>query len=1085
MVRDQFAQAFGPSVQIGEIHASFFPPQLELIDVFLKDNSSPDPFFHASRLRIDLTIFSFLQEHMESEGLLIEEPSIHILRNKDGSWNFPQAWTSREKGVSVIGAWLSPFKLTVVDGEIMVIDVFEREYPKSLAMKGIQLHMSNPQATSPMDFSLSARFVDHESESPIAVYGSIDQFSQLLNWFKNPMAPLPGLALQGRGQLSRSEIVEFAKFLEWEALLFEIQGDLELQGKVRLGPGKNGYQVVLSEVAIETEALSVKGDANFSGLFEAEPPTIFINWSSTPINLATILEVVPVHSLPTELVDAIGNNIVGGKIEVLSATLSGSLREELGLSLVGDIRVADGRFDLGEEWGVATQIEGLVKVEPDQIRLLDLQGNYDSIPVTSGTGVIEFRNSGPWLVTELQGDVPVVKLLDILKKVFDWGPPHSMAALRGLEGSGPMRIHFAGPLQDPKKIRFQDAFYVPQAVSLMMPGLKKPLTGVTGNLSFSTTQVTFEQIRALWRNSEIGVHGAIRFADGKYFDDIQIQGRLQGEDALNWLGTGNPGKEWILAGPLQFEGMLSGSLHTPRVALTLNGNRVKIAVPHVLEKPVGIDGTLNLEFQVTGGNRVSFDRLGFSLPNLQASGKGVFPLLPSGPLSASFVLEPVTISKLPPGVSILGNAVSAGTLEISLHVDGQGKDWRRWKKNGWVALTNGRLEIAGIQAPLTQTLVRLKLQNHEMAIKRFEWQMGDSQARIEGVIHAWETQPVVKFSAFGEQFDLDLLIPKGSRSPVRTFLEQVAASMRVSGNLAFDGAFYKDLQFPKLTGQLQIHKEVLAIEELVGKLEKGDLKGRFLVHLPLGHPASMKTWISLAEVPLDVLERSFLKGDVLNERMLTGTLSLEGMIEGNGKTNDGILASLHGNLNCLIRDGRIQRGTIVPKILSLLNLPTLLQGRVDLEKDGYPFDTQSATIVVTKGVFTSQNIVMNGPILKMTAAGTYDAVKDELNLVAAASPFGPYFDLLKKVSLFRLLLEGDETGIEMALFEVKGPLQDPQVQALPIESFASGLTGFAKLAFRVLKNTVMLPTNILFPKGDPKLQKTESQKTRDSPKDSQ
>ena len=116
-----------------------------------------------------------------------------------------------------------------------------------------------------------------------------------------------------------------------------------------------------------------------------------------------------------------------------------------------------------------------------------------------------------------------------------------------------MRVHFAGPLQNPETIRFQDATYFPQAVSFYVPGLTKPLTRVSGSLTFSTTQVKFEQIRALWRQSELGVHGAIQLQDRKYYDDIQIQGRLQGEDAFDWLGPQKSSNELFVRGPMLFD----------------------------------------------------------------------------------------------------------------------------------------------------------------------------------------------------------------------------------------------------------------------------------------------------------------------------------------------------------------------------------------------------------------------------------------------------------------------------------------------------------------------------------------------------
>jgi hypothetical protein len=44
-------------------------------------------------------------------------------------------------------------------------------------------------------------------------------------------------------------------------------------------------------------------------------------------------------------------------------------------------------------------------------------------------------------------------------------------------------------------------------------------------------------------------------------------------------------------------------------------------------------------------------------------------------------------------------------------------------------------------------------------------------------------------------------------------------------------------------------------------------------------------------------------------------------------------------------------------------------------------------------------------------------------------------------------------------------MKDPQVNYLSIRSFATGLTGLAQLAFDVLKNTIMLPKDLISPES--------------------
>lgn len=107
--------------------------------------------------------------------------------------------------------------------------------------------------------------------------------------------------------------------------------------------------------------------------------------------------------------------------------------------------------------------------------------------------------------------------------------------------------------------------------------------------------------------------------------------------------------------------------------------------------------------------------------------------------------------------------------------------------------------------------------------------------------------------------------------------------------------------------------------------------------------------------------------------------------------------------------------------------------------------------------------MFDSPVLKISGAGRYDLVADQLDLSMAASLLGSYSKFLKGIPLFGKLLKGDRPGLGTALFEVRGSLRDPKVRYLPIESFAKGLTGYPRLALDVLINTITLPKGVITP----------------------
>jgi hypothetical protein len=108
-------------------------------------------------------------------------------------------------------------------------------------------------------------------------------------------------------------------------------------------------------------------------------------------------------------------------------------------------------------------------------------------------------------------------------------------------------------------------------------------------------------------------------------------------------------------------------------------------------------------------------------------------------------------------------------------------------------------------------------------------------------------------------------------------------------------------------------------------------------------------------------------------------------------------------------------------------------------------------------------MIIDSPILKITAAGNYDLPTDQLDLVAAVSPFGAYSQFLKTIPLFGRIFAGDRKGLATAMFSIKGAVEDPEVTYLPMKSFATGLSGLAQLAVDILKNTLMLPFDLMTP----------------------
>jgi hypothetical protein len=456
---------------------------------------------------------------------------------------------------------------------------------------------------------------------------------------------------------------------------------------------------------------------------------------------------------------------------------------------------------------------------------------------------------------------------------------------------------------------------------------------------------------------------------------------------------------------------------------------------------------------------VLLDRIELIVPPLRLPVKGKIQFGERFSIDAALSTGTLLLSRVPEWIAKGG--FEAGNIELSLDMKGKGLDWKAWRTTGWLALTNGLMNAKGAEGPIQDLYVRVHFVKNGAEIKRLSFRLLDSDVALEGTIRNWAAKPTITAKIESNQMDLDLLIPKGQRAPIREFLETLAATSKVQATASMARGHYKHLKFGSLSARIMIQDGVLDLDRVSGQSTNGEVAGRIVVQLPRKEPADAEISVRATGLLVeDVLKLAGGKGGGI-----TGEARVTGTIRGHGMNPHGMYPTLNGKADVLLENGRIFKSPerVTWKIISILNLPAVLQGKVDLEKDGLPYNKISATVLVRNGLFETENLIIDSPIVKITAAGNYDLPTDQIDMVWAVSPFGSYSQFLKTIPLFGRIFAGDRKGVATALFSVKGSIEDPEVTYLPMKSFATGVTGLAQLAFDILKNTVMLPIDLMTP----------------------
>jgi len=142
-----------------------------------------------------------------------------------------------------------------------------------------------------------------------------------------------------------------------------------------------------------------------------------------------------------------------------------------------------------------------------------------------------------------------------------------------------------------------------------------------------------------------------------------------------------------------------------------------------------------------------------------------------------------------------------------------------------------------------------------------------------------------------------------------------------------------------------------------------------------------------------------------------------------------------------------------------MKLPLLL--RLSRASEGYnPFadadeldyESMTATIGLDRGRLSTEDFELEGP-LRVFATGRIDTRRTPVDIRAVVGIFlfrAPN-QVLETLPLVRSFLPGSDRGLIGTYFDVKGPIAEPEVEALAMKTLMSGVPDAIKAPFKMLR----------------------------------
>jgi len=1063
----QLEQSIGRKIDVHRIKLVLFPRiRLELTQVAIHDRNSDDILLSAKKLDLVLRFLPLLRKQVVGKRLLIEEPTLTLRRNRSGHWNLldqvVKGGAADEDAVQTISRIFRIREATLVNGKLIIIDDARPDGTRSMTLESVEAALVIKAERGQADLHISAGHAGGKGLSAISLAGTISTAPRQTLAIDDSSASTVTLQFDGTLEAANLNLREVADFFGPHPVPEQLQGTVNLHSHLRAVPGVAGYDVLLSDLSANLEQLRLAGQASLSGLLTPQP-TFAVTFAASPIQLSQLLTTVPAEWIHPQLPVMIKDREMDGMVEVVSATITGAVAAAgPQLSLTGEFRVKQGQGLIGDNRVPAKDLTAVVSVEAGRLKVSNLNGLYGTIHMNESKLLVSFLEAGPWIEWDITGTMTAADLLQHLAKtVKSEQLSRMLATMRDVEGMASTTFRMVGPLNQPGGVTFAGGEITVQRVSLTHPSLPERLTELQGRFVLSDGGTLFDQVTGHFGDLALQISGGITGGSDSNFQDFLI--RVTGDaDHMAKLLPPKAIPAGMIDGLVNGAVVLTGPTLSPHIRGEVVLTESKVTIPGLVEKPIGAQATVEFEGVIPPGSGVLLDRLELIVPPIRLPVKGKIQLGERFSIDAAVSTGTLPLSRVPEWIAKGG--FEAGNIELSLDMKGKDLDWKSWRNTGWLALTNGLMNAKGAEGPIQDLYLRVHFVKNGAEIKRLSFRLLDSEVSLEGTIRNWTTKPTITAKIESNQMDLDLLIPKGERSPIREFLETLAATSKVNATASVTRGHYKHLKFGSLSARIMIQDGVLDVDRLSGQWTSGGVAGRIVVQLPPHEPAAAEISVRATGLLVeDVLKFLGPKAGVA-----TGEARVTGTIRGHGRNPHGLYPSLNGKVDVLIENGRIFKSQerAIWKIISILNLPAVLQGKVDLEKEGLPYNKISATVLARNGLFETENLIIDSPIVKITAAGNYDLPTDQIDMVWAVSPFGSYSQFLKTIPLFGRLFAGDRKGIATALFSVKGSIEDPEVAYLPMKSFATGLTGLAELAFDILKNTVMLPIDLMTPDED-------------------
>jgi uncharacterized protein YhdP len=121
----------------------------------------------------------------------------------------------------------------------------------------------------------------------------------------------------------------------------------------------------------------------------------------------------------------------------------------------------------------------------------------------------------------------------------------------------------------------------------------------------------------------------------------------------------------------------------------------------------------------------------------------------------------------------------------------------------------------------------------------------------------------------------------------------------------------------------------------------------------------------------------------------------------------------------------------------------------DMTADGMPYNSITASLLLKNGIMTSNDFYIDSETMNILAMGSMDLMQKSVDFKVGLQPLQTVDKIVSRIPVAGWILTDDGGSFITVYFEVKGPLEDPEVRAIPAREISAEGLGMIKRVFNI------------------------------------